>query len=350
MSNKLKRKTGGEMIEKRLLIGLPVAVGIAILLTVSVVSASTSITREKSIRLAPGEKYDVDFDIGDATAQNLKSIKINVQLSGEVTDQGELVSGYGLGMEFYKPAEIEVLFSEDFDGETIETLEAQGWQFYQPGYGPGYGAEVVDGVLWIGKFSGAVMPQQVVDNSTLELDFNMAVTADLYFGNARIRIGYYDTFIDVDGRRVYRWVSTERGVWNHLRVTYYDDVIAIYINDRFIAEMSGVSIEGNVNLTGLWWEIFFDNISIIAEIPLTTILALPSIEDFHMTGNEWSLTWNFTLKTENVIEDSAHEIYITPEQAEAILANPTLRLTNLSARALKIDSIRIMVSHAATKK
>lgn len=253
--------------------------------------------------LGPGESREVPFDVGGATAQSLRTIDITAELSSEVmpgTERSASDSGYRLLIEFETP--IEIITAEPVSCSSY-------WSGYQP-------------PLW-------ELPRLVYMKCSRIMDIpSISVGSELIywrsFSGGWPDISSYEE-VYADNEFVYGMsIGRDRTVSGYNRVT-------------IPPHTSRVEIRG-----GGWFSA--NDIHIVQKIP---VMALPVVDSFNRTGNTWSSTYHFTIKAENKITDSSHQAYITQEQADAMLSGATLKLTNLSAGTLNVDSMDVIVSYAA---
>lgn len=389
--------------KKKTLIKSLVCVGIAFLFTVSFVSASTLITQEKNMWLAPGEGNKGNFDIGDAKVQNLKSIKINTQLSGEVLYKLKLTflnDNEELSASLIVDSKMHIHLLENGSEET-SALFSQGQSIY-------WAIQIMDsnGSIVAERDGGATFKYgknielkirsledmsdmfynpvseypwtdrgELVSSYALQMDFAKE-TILTYSLHEADRTG--GSMIG----RSWDW-GTSAGLrpgwaeWDLIRMTsactltftytanitiheYYYGYLRLYADGDLIFEApsgwhQSAEVEIAPNTSVLRFEgthnaRIYHPLNITGPPAIVVFFALPALEDFHMTGNEWSLTQNYVLKTPTswttADEDDPNAFLITYEQAEAILANPVLMLTNLSARDLTVDRLKIIVSYA----
>lgn len=83
--------------------------------------------------------------------------------------------------------------------------------------------------------------------------------------------------------------------------------------------------------------------------PARPIVVLPCVENFHLTHENWSVTYNLVLKTDPEGCDNVHTFYISPEQAKALLERHKLKITNHSKYPVDVE-VNLKVTYAATEK
>lgn len=185
------------------------------------------------------------------------------------------------------------------------------------------------------------------------------------------RWSYWVYWFEVKG-----WVPFNPTVWHTMKITWTGDNIITYLLDNryCVAERSGygmwyedigqfvfvqqspVGSKFRLSLIdGLysWWNkgSFYDfSIKQLGLPPARPIIILPSIENFHLVGEEWRANYNLILKTDPENVDNVHSFYINREQVKAILEKKTLYLKNLSGYDMTVDGVEVKVIYSQTTK
>ena len=370
-----------------------VALAIASIFVLAIVGALI-----KDRTLASGEYIDVKFDTGDASPASLKNIKINMKLSGKVLYKARIAFETDApvtlqismkvadNLRFYLEENVQGYL--DFETSPLFTSDERvALQLYV----------YVDGVLRADLSTGLTFTNNLFlsfryNSETNTLGYSQPITEYQYtergeqvspyaiglsflqkkFGWTNlvpfeINFGYW---LDRSWYWFFGWGGGQYVVFDlpedtyavrlPINTTWYS--VSVYVDGTFLTTISTgwrwkwitLSIPEGAKQLKLCGHHFFLQKQYLTAYwsSIVTILTLPELENFHMTGDEWSLNWNFILKTEDDIEDPLHEIYITPEQVEQILENPILRVTNLSASSspLTIERLRISVTYSNVTK
>lgn len=140
---------------------------------------------------------------------------------------------------------------EDFENETIESLEIQGWSFWGA-----YPSSVSGGVLHTCCIGGTKFPG-TYDNIVLEFDFlNPYGCVYTRIGMVAFNVVWTEGFIWIDWNKD-GWIADseqyshwylEWGEWHHLKIDYAGTKVVFYIDNNFPFEVEGIEPPSNVSI------------------------------------------------------------------------------------------------------
>lgn len=296
-----------------------------------------------SLAMGSGEMYEMPFDVGDATAQNLQSIKLHLKLEVEQSYGMVFTVDAGASSADLRISELIQLIDENLGANMVVNPSFEDWT-----------SDVPDGWTWNGSSA------------------NLSQSSDAQDGDSSANVVLVATYrhlrqynLTLDKNKVYygsAWVKGKGYVRIGMKYpsssyVYYGDAfrsrkldndwtrISVLYSPKYSGTNGGVSILLAKICPNA--EVQVDNVY-FGEVQGATKDILSGIEDFNRTGDTWSLTWNEVLKTER--SASYYESYLTSEQVEQILANPTLTLTNASDREIVVKKCEVLVTYANIKR
>lgn len=365
----------------------------------------------KDMTLSLDEGADFNFDVGEATLSNLKNIKVDLSLSGDVLY--EMTFGIATYSQALTGIRIE-LVSGDQDNYYMDDLGANDYnEFKTPavykGDGTSYGFKVYSDQGYGGEYSAVITsahirvswevsssvgsPVWTMNNTSsypytnrgdivssygLSLGFSVAGSAM----SAAEADEYYElrvpSLIDVpqynqqSWKRIMLrgpgWVEYDFPTSNAATIIIprllcrYVGFGKVYADSTFIGDFptgNNYNVEyeipagtsklrfSAISTTWYTWAVYYP-IRVYAHAP--ALFMLPEYESFNMTGNTWSLTKHYTLKTEATWtpedELDPNTILLTNEEATAILATHVVRVQNLSAGPITINSLRLKTTYS----
>lgn len=257
---------------------------------------------------------------------------------------------YGLEMSLLEPERVEEVLSEDFEGETLGSLEAKGWAFVdRPDYGvrlPLVENGVVCALDWTATAS---IPAETSPGAyRISVDYSQAAPYySYYFGTF---LGFFSPpveqtfplrygvvgFINLYGLQIRDFYGSEGRTLvtlpvykpsGTLTVEWFGNTVRAGVDGRWVTATSSYSTENMRAKPSLWVNnVLADNLRLVRfERPA---VAFWRMENFRWDGEWWRAEFEMSLPADS----------LTEEQRARVLESRTVRVANLSVADVMLDN------------